>query len=203
MSEQELIQRCINNDRQSQETLYRLHADKMYNVCLTYAKDQDEACDILQEGFIKIFKNLKSFNFNGSFEGWIRRIIINTTLVFYHKRKKERDDIENYRYQKEPAADNILEKINAEDLIEMVNELPDKAAMVLKLFAIEGHEHKEIAKLMGITEGTSKSQLNRARYLLKEAIAKHEGRLKKYSQQNNEGHLRYFIKGPEEIHFLQ
>lgn len=172
MSEEELIKKCIANERQAQELLYRQHADKMYNVCLTYARDEDEACDILQEGFMKVFRNLDSYGFNGSFQGWIRRIMVNTALAFYQKRKKESENRSVYQSFIEPAIDNILDNLNAEELIRLVSQLPAKAGMVLKLFAIEGYEHREIAALMGISEGTSKSQLNRARFLLKEAIAK-------------------------------
>lgn len=172
MSEKELIKRCVANERQAQERLYRQHADKMYNVCLTYAKDEDEACDILQEGFIKVFRNLDSYSFNGSFEGWVRKIMVNTALLFYQKRKKETENLSVYKTFVESSIDNLLDKLNADELISLVNQLPVKAGMVLKLFAIEGYEHKEIAELMGISEGTSKSQLNRARGLLKEAITK-------------------------------
>ncbi len=173
--EQELIQKCIAGNRKCQEILYRKFADKMYNVSLTYTDDQEEACDILQEGFIKVFRNLHSFNFEGSFEGWIRRIIVNTALEFYRKKKREQEFLDEYENVVEPNIDNILEKINAEDVIKLVNQLPSKAAMVLKLFAIEGYNHKEIAEIMEISEGTSKSQLNRARFLFKEAMIKQNG----------------------------
>jgi RNA polymerase sigma factor (sigma-70 family) len=172
MFEEELIKRCIANERQAQETLYRQLADKMFNVCLTYTKDEDEACDILQEGFIKVFRNLGSYRFSGSFEGWARKIMVNTALSSYRKKKKESENLSVYQTFIEPAIDNILDNLNADELIELVNQLPAKAGLVLKLFAIEGYEHREIAELMNISEGTSKSQLNRARFLLKEAIAK-------------------------------
>ena len=180
MSEEELIKRCIENERQAQELLYRQHADKMYNVCLTYARDEDEACDILQEGFIKVFRNLSSYEFTGSFEGWIRKIMVNTALSFFQKRKKENENLSIYQSYIEPSIDNLLDNLNAEELIKLVSQLPTKAGMVLKLFAIEGYEHKEIAELMAISEGTSKSQLNRARFLLKEAIAKQEVKKKSF-----------------------
>lgn len=177
--EKELIKKCIDNDRRSQEILYRYHADKMYNVCLIYTKNEDEACDVLQEAFIKIFKSLSSYHFNGSFEGWIRRIIVNTALSSYQKKKRdmERDTVYFQETGNENVVDDVLENINAEDLIQIVNGLPYKAAMVLKLFAIEGYEHKEIAKMMNISEGTSKSQLNRARGLLKDALLSHESKV--------------------------
>ncbi|MDP3556235.1 MAG: RNA polymerase sigma factor [Bacteroidota bacterium] len=155
--------------------LYRKFADKMYNVSLTYAKDDDEANDIMQEGFIKVFRNLHTFHFENSLEGWVRKIIVNTSLEFYRKKKREKEVLEEYEYFTEPKIDGILETINAQHIISLVNQLPSKAAMVLKLYAIEGYSHKEIGAMMEVTEGTSKSQLNRARFLLKEAISKQNG----------------------------
>lgn len=146
----------------------------MYNVCLTYTDDEDEACDILQEGFIKVFRNVHSFSSDGSLDGWIRRIIVNTALEFYRKKKRNKEVMEVYEYFIEPEIDGILEKMNTDNLIGLVNRLPVKAQMVLKLYAIEGFSHKEIAEQMAISEGTSKSQLNRARVLLKEAISRQD-----------------------------
>ena len=168
----DLIQSCIKEDRRSQETLYKLYADKMYSVCLTYSDDEDEACDILQDGFIKVFSNLEKFKFEGSFEGWLRRIIVNTALEYYRKKKREKEHKIDYQAYAEKVVDDILDKISASELVQQVNQLPSKAAMVLKLYAIEGYAHKEIASMLGITEGTSKSQLNRARFLLKESLNK-------------------------------
>ncbi|WP_225000385.1 RNA polymerase sigma factor [Cesiribacter sp. SM1] len=170
MSEKELIERCIARERQYQEVLYRKYADKMYNVCLTYTKDEDEAADVLQEGFIKVFANLNNYTFGGSFEGWIRKIMVNTALVQYQKKRKETENLSVYKTYIEPAVETILETIHADAVIELVNNLPEKAGLVLKLYAIEGYDHQEIADLMGISVGTSKSQLNRARFLLKEAM---------------------------------
>ena len=172
VSDEQLIERCIAGDRKFQEILYRKFADKMYNVSFIYTNDEDEACDILQEAFIKIFRNLHTFKFQGSLEGWIRRIVVNTALEFYRKKKREREFYDEYKYSIDQKTEGILGKINAEDIIKLVNELPTKAAMVLKLFAIEGYNHKEIADIMEISEGTSKSQLNRARFLFKEAMSK-------------------------------
>lgn len=174
-SEEQLIAGCIADDRDCQEFLYRKFADKMYNISLTYTDDEDEACDILQEGFIKVFRNIQTFNSEGSLEGWIRRIIVNTALEFYRKKKREKEVMEAYENFIECRIDGILEKINTDYLIRLVNRLPMKAQLVLKLYAIEGFSHKEIAEQMEISEGTSKSQLNRARFLLKEAISRHDG----------------------------
>lgn len=175
ISDEQLIKGCISGDRKYQEMLYRKFADKMYNVSLIYTDDEDEACDILQEGFIKVFRKLDTFRFQGSLEGWIRKIVINTALEFYRRKKTEREFQDTYEYFVEPKVDGILEKLNADDIIKLVNQLPSKAALVLKLYAIEGYNHKEIAEIMDISEGTSKSQLNRARFLFKEAIIKRNG----------------------------
>jgi RNA polymerase sigma-70 factor (ECF subfamily) len=135
-----------------------------------YADDVDTASDILQESFIKVFRNLKKYKFEGSFEGWIRRIVINTALEHFRKKKRENEVVEQFDNHPQTAFDDILDRINADEIIRLVNSLPDKAAMVLKLYAIEGYKHKEIADLMDITEGTSKSQLNRARSMFKAMI---------------------------------
>ena len=172
ISDKELIERCIAGERQYQEMLYRKYADKMFNVCLTYTKDEDEACDVLQDAFIKVFGNLSFYTFNGSFEGWIRRIVVNTALSYYQRRRKETENLSLYKTYIEPAVDSILNGINADAVIELVNKLPEKAGLVLKLYAIEGYDHKEISELMNISVGTSKSQLNRARGLLQEAMEK-------------------------------
>lgn len=155
--------------------LYRKFADKMYNISMTYTDDEDEASDILQEGFIKVFRNIHTFGSQGSLEGWVRKIIVNTALEFYRKKKREKKVLENYTNFIEPKIDDILETINADHIIKLVNQLPAKAQMVLKLYAIEGYSHREIGDMMEITEGTSKSQLNRARFLLKDAISKQNG----------------------------
>lgn len=171
ISEKELIERCIAEERKFQEILYRKHADKMYGIALTYSNDQDDACDILQDSFIRVFRNLDKFKFEGPLEAWIRKIVVNTSLQLYKKQKREKEVYEDFGHTvQKSVVDGILEKINAADMMKMVNKLPEKAALVLKLFSIEGYGHQEIAELMGISVGTSKSQLNRARFLLKESI---------------------------------
>lgn len=177
LSEEELVERCLEGGLHWPEVLYKRYADKMYNICLTYSDNDDDARDNLQEGFIRVFKKLHTFQFQfkGGLEGWIRKIVVNTSLELYRKKKREKEVIEEYSGGVEQFSEGILEKINASELVKMVNELPTKAAMVLKLHAIEGYAHKEIAELMGITVGTSKSQLNRARFLMKEEISKANG----------------------------
>lgn len=171
LSDEVLIKHCISDNRKYQEMLYRKYADKMFNICLIYENDEDAAADILQEGFIKIFRNLKEFNYKGSFEGWLRKIIVNTALEHYRKKTKEKEKQQLIGVYIERGIDDVLSALQAKDIIKMVNALPKKASIVLKLFAIEGYSHEEIAETLKIAVGTSKSQLNRARFLLKQSIS--------------------------------
>lgn len=176
ISESELVRRCIANERAYQELLYRRYADQMYAVCLSYNRDEDAACDILQEGFIKVFRKLEQFKFDSSLKGWIRRIIVNTALDHYRKQKRHEEKLESYtQVATNVSVGNVIDTIHAQELIELVNDLPQRAAIVLKLYAIEGYNHKEIAQKLAITEGTSKSQLHRARVLLKQLLSKRYG----------------------------
>ena len=174
MAEKELqilVEQCKENNRTAQEQLYRLYCDKMFSVCMYYAKDRDEAADFLQEGFITVFGKLHLYKFEGSFEGWIRRIIVNTALSALRKKKRFMEvntPIEDFPEAQVDAEEVAL--IPSGKVIEMVSELPAKAGAVLKLYAIEGYSHQEIAEIMDISIGTSKSQLNRARKLLKKAF---------------------------------
>lgn len=141
-----------------------------------YAKDRDEAADFLQEGFITVFGKLHLYKFEGSFEGWVRRIIVNTALSALRKKKRFMEV--NTAIEDFPETDVVTEEVNmipSGKVIEMVGDLPVKAGTVLKLYAIEGYSHQEIAEIMDISIGTSKSQLNRARTLLKKAFNKSNG----------------------------
>jgi RNA polymerase sigma factor (sigma-70 family) len=175
ISEQELVSHCISQERRYQEILYRRYADEMYSVALIYSDSDQDACDIVQESFIKVFKRLDSFKFECPLKAWIRKIIVNTSLDHYRKRKREQEHAQNYIQSVEVEVDDIVPQLNAAELIGMLQRLPKKAAMVLKLYALEGYGHKEIADMLHITEGTSKSQLNRARFLLKSIIAELNG----------------------------
>ncbi len=173
--DKELIAGALKNKRPYQEALYRKYADTMYRVAWTYAKDEDEASDILQDGFINVFRNLSKYKFEGSFEGWIRRIIINKALEYYRAKRRKEEVIREYSEHQNTSTDDLLSGIQAKEIVALVNKLPEKAALVLKLYAIEGYAHREIADMMGISEGTSKSQLNRARGLLREKLSKLNG----------------------------
>lgn len=168
--ETDLIKGCINGDRQMQTLLYRNFSAKMYGVCLRYAENTEDANDILQEGFIKVYKNLDKFRGEGSFEGWIRRIFIHTSIEHFRKKKKSYNFGEVHENSVEDTGLDALDNLAAKDLVQIVNELPPGYKNVFNMHVIEGYSHKEIAELLGITEGTSKSQLARAKGVLKKII---------------------------------
>lgn len=173
-NQSDIIKACLKGDRKSQKILYQIYADKMFGVCLRYANDEDEAKDILQDGFIKVFLNLKQFNNNGSFEGWIRRIIVNTALErFRDKNYLFAVNMENTYEVGEKEYDHILSELSANDLLKLIQELSPQYRTVFNLYAIEGYSHKEICQKLNIKEGTSKSNLSRAREILKEKVKKH------------------------------
>jgi RNA polymerase sigma-70 factor (ECF subfamily) len=172
----EIIKACINGNRKAQKQLYQLYADKMFGVCMRYADNEDEAKDILQDGFIKVFLNLKQFNHKGSFEGWIRRIMVNTALEkFRDKSYLFAVNMDQGYESKDTEYDHILTELAAQDLLKLVQELSPQYRMVFNLYAIEGYSHKEICEMLNIKEGTSKSNLSRAREILKEKVKNHYG----------------------------
>lgn len=172
LSERELVECCVADDRQHQELLYRKYASDMYKVCLMYADNKADASDILQESFIKVFKNIHKFRFEGSLRGWIRRTVVHTAINAYNKKQRDTQVVVPMAESGEVDAtiDSILGELEANDIIKLVNSLPQKAKEVLKLYAIEGYKHREIAELLGITEGTSKSQFSRAKKMLQTSI---------------------------------
>lgn len=175
ISDEELVKGCLQDNRNFQEALYRKYADQMYSVVIMYAKDADDAADILQESFINIFRKLHDFRFESPLGAWIRRIVVNKAFEHFRKKQRKRELIEELSYEETPLMDGIIERINASEIVRLVNDLPSKAAAILKLYAIEGYKHNEIAEMLEISEGTSKSQLNRARILLKEKLAQING----------------------------
>ena len=175
ISDEELIRGCSKDKRDFQEALYRKYADQMYNVVMMYAKDADAAADILQEAFIHVFRKLDTFRFESPLGAWIRKIVVNKALEHFRREKRKNEIIEDLGTQEISIIDGVLDQINAQDIVRLVNQLPAKAAMILKLYAIEGYQHNEIASMLEISEGTSKSQLNRARTLLKEKLVQLNG----------------------------
>lgn len=167
----ELINGCLKNDRKAQEQLYRKYANEMFGLCLAYESDRDQAKDVLQDAFIKVFRSLKNYNHKGSLKGWIRRVIVNTAIDHFRKKGDQSRFIELEQVQHEVQEQkNVLDDYNETDILFHVKKLPEKAKLVFNLFALEGFSHKEIAQKLEITEGTSKSQFNRARMLLQQNI---------------------------------
>ena len=176
LSESDLIQGCINGNRQMQEILYKRFSPKMYGVCLRYSGNVEDANDLLQEGFIKTFKNLVKFRSDGSFEGWMRRIFVNTSIEHFRKKAKLYNINEVQENTIEAVELNALDSMAEKDIIFLVNELAPGYKVVFNLHVIEGYSHKEIAGILGITEGTSKSQLARAKGVLKKSLEKRMNR---------------------------
>lgn len=162
-----IVELCVSGNVRAQETLYRMLAPKMFGVCLRYSKDTTEAEDNLQEGFIKVFTYLKNFRHEGSLEGWVRRIMVNVSVEKFRKQQVMHpvDDIRVFENQHQQ--EEIIEKISADELVELIQSLPPRYRMVFNLYVMEGMNHKEIGETMNISEGTSKSNLARARDILK------------------------------------
>jgi RNA polymerase sigma factor (sigma-70 family) len=173
----EIIKGCLAGSRRDQELLYRRHASKLYAVCLQYSGNNEEARDILQEGFIKIFENLDSYKHEGSFEGWIRRITVNTALEKFRSRNSlyRVDDIDLVPEPDAEPDNQDYAGLEAADLLDIIRELPPKYRMVFNLYAIEGYSHKEISEMINISEGTSKSNLSRARVILQRRVGSFTG----------------------------
>jgi RNA polymerase sigma-70 factor (ECF subfamily) len=176
-----IINGCLKGDRRDQELLYRRYAARLYAVCLQYSGNDEEARDILQEGFIKIYENLVHYKFEGSFDGWVRRIMVNTALEkFRSKHNLYRvDDIDQIPEPNAEPDNEDYAGLEARDLMEIIRELPPRYRIVFNLFAIEGYSHKEISDMMSISEGTSKSNLSRARVILQRRVGSYTGLKKK------------------------
>ena len=169
-SENDLIKGCIKGDAQMQRLLYQRFSAMMYTVCLRYSENTDDANDVLQEGFIKVYKSLSKFRREGSFEGWVRRIFINTSIEHYRKKVKLYNVTEVQENTIEDDSLDALDSLATKDVLNIINELSPGYKQVFNMHVIEGYSHKEIAELLGITEGTSKSQLARAKSVLKKII---------------------------------
>jgi RNA polymerase sigma factor (sigma-70 family) len=174
ISESDLIKGCIAGDRRMQEELYRRFASKMYAVCLRYANNADDAQDLLQEGFIKVYRNLHRFRAEGSFEGWIRRVFVNTSIEHFRKKSTKMSMVTDKEESNIEDADiTALQRLAEKDIINIIQELSPGYRTVFNLYVVEGYSHKEIGDLLGISEGTSKSQLARAKGVLQKKIAQY------------------------------
>lgn len=168
--EKDTIAQAAENNRHAQQQIYSKHAPKMLSICRQYVKDVHQAEDIMITAFMKVFNNIKNFENKGSFEGWIRRIMVNECISYLRVQKKVKF-LEDEFYV-EDTFNNIESHFSVEDIQSLIDGLPDGYRMVFNLYAIEGFKHQEIAKMLGINEGTSKSQLSHARKMLKDQINK-------------------------------
>jgi len=171
--ESDLISGCIEGNRRMQEELYRRFSPRMYAVCLRYASSSEEAEDILQEGFIKIFKKLGSYRGDGSFEGWIRRIFVNTAIEHFRRRRYLQPVTEKEENTIEGKFLSVLDELGEKDILELVRQLSPGYRTVFNMYVVEGYTHKEIGDMLGISEGTSKSQLSRAKVILQDMVKKY------------------------------
>jgi RNA polymerase sigma-70 factor (ECF subfamily) len=170
VKEQELIRDCKKGKSAAQKAVYEKYAAMMLAVCIRYIKDRMEAEHVMVGGMVKVFKNVEQFQEQGSFEGWIRRIMVNESLMYLrkHKNMSLTQDIDDMR--EEPNYDGLGDILGAAALLQLIEELPVGYRTVFNLYAIEGYKHEEIGEMLGISTGTSKSQLNRARKLLQKQL---------------------------------
>jgi RNA polymerase sigma-70 factor, ECF subfamily len=171
-----VIEGCINADRASQKVLYRMFYSKMLGVCMRYSHNTDEAKDLLQEGFIKVFSSISTFQRSGSFEGWVRRIIVNTSIDFYRKNKKHLFKIDSEYIEthiesiEDESEENKYDGIQPNDVMEAVQQLSPVYRTIFNMYAVDGYTHKQIADQLGIREGTSKSNYSKAKANLRKLL---------------------------------
>lgn len=168
MSLKKLIHRCTNQDRKAQEELYRLFSAKLFGVCLKYSDNYPQAEDNLQDGFLTVFDKISQFKDKGSFEGWMKRIMINTALQKHRKPKLY--EISNETQLQDLEIEVEEDILGMDFLLQSIQELPERYRQVFNLYVMDDYSHKEIATVLKISEGTSKSNLARARFILKEKI---------------------------------
>jgi RNA polymerase sigma-70 factor (ECF subfamily) len=169
-TEKELIKACLLGERQAQRDIFNMYAGKMMAICNRYCRHRLEAEDILQDSFVKVFTHLSDFEHNGSFEGWVRRIIINTAIKNNQKKSVTLEEIGLDHIKEDSTDPDVFSHLSEEELIKLISALPDGYRMVFNLFAIEGFSHKEIGEMLHIEESTSRSQLVKARRILQQKV---------------------------------
>ena len=169
-NEDDLIKGCLRRDARAQQQLFDIYSSRMHGVCYRYVKDDMEAEDILVMAFTKVFERINQFKGEGSFEGWIRRIMINESLTYLRKKRTMYLETDLEKADREPDYDQLNNHLEAEDLLKMIDQLPPGYRVVFNMYAIDGYSHKEIADQLGINENTSKSQLSRARTYLQKLL---------------------------------
>ncbi|MDD2595208.1 MAG: RNA polymerase sigma factor [Bacteroidales bacterium] len=173
--ERELILKCVRQERKAQRELYDTFSARFYPLCIRYVRDRDVAKDVLQDGFITIFDKIGTYKGDGSFEGWMRRIFINTALMYVRKNDvlKYSEDIDTTPIKEaEIGSSDIVASLDSKTIMRVITQMPDGFRAVFNLYVFEGYSHQEIAKELNITEGSSRSQLSRGRVWLQEKIKK-------------------------------
>lgn len=168
--EHDLIKGCKRGDHHAQQRLFDRHSSRMYGICLRYIKDTMQAEDVLVIAFTKVFERIGQFNGEGSFEGWIRRIVVNEALTSLRKSRVMMAETDLEVAEREPDYQHLNDHLEADDLLKMIEKLPPGYRIVFNMYAIDGYSHREIAELLGISENTSKSQLSRARTYLQKML---------------------------------
>jgi RNA polymerase sigma-70 factor (ECF subfamily) len=177
MGLKKLINKCKQKDNKAQSEIYQLYAGKLFALCLKYSRNYQEAQDNLQNGFITIFNKIEQYNFKGSFEGWLKRIVINTALQTY--REKDVLNLITEEVTDEVEIEVDEEQVSLEFLLKLIQELPNRYRLVFNLYVLDEYSHREIANMLGISEGTSKSNLSRARVILRDKIELSRSSIKK------------------------
>jgi len=168
-----IIKGCQAGESGAQKALYELFKTKMYGICLRYAGNYSDAQDVLQDGFLKVFEKIHQFEFKGAFEGWIRRIMVNTAIEKYRTQYQVINISDSIKEISQYGVDEITSNLTADELLRFIQELSPKYRVVFNLYAIEGYSHKEVAEILNISEGTSKSNLSRARNILQEKVKRY------------------------------
>lgn len=173
INEQDLVRACQRNDRKAQTAFYNMYKGKLMGVCRRYARSKEEAEDIYQEAFVKIFNNIKSLEKPEAVGAWVRKTVIHTAINYYHANLKfqQNTDYETVVLSNDDYP-NILATLSSEDLLALIHQLPDGYRMVFNLYVVDGYNHNEIGQMLGISENTSKSQLSRAKELLRKQLKK-------------------------------
>ena len=171
-----ILEKAIQGDEKAFRKIYDLYAGKMYSLCLRYAGNTNDANDMFQDAFIRVYKALAAYKGSGSFEGWVRKIFVNTCLD--HLKNKQKllfSEIKNYAEENVSSNLNGIDNLSNQELVKIIQKLPNGYRLVVNLYLVEGYSHKEISEILGIAEGTSKSQLSRARLLLQKEILEKNG----------------------------
>jgi RNA polymerase sigma factor (sigma-70 family) len=166
MDEQELLNKCLKDDKTALTELYQRFSSKMYVICLRYAKNRFDAQDLLHDGFIKVIESLKEYRNEGSLEGWLKRIMVNCAINFYNRKNAIGFESIDQTFEDIAFEEDAISELSAKQLLEIIEEIPEGYRIIFNLYVIDGYKHNEIANYLNISENTSKSQLMKARIMI-------------------------------------